>query len=266
MKLGLLCFGRYRNALIEGGLATGSFKERDLLIFDAQKAKVRSYILKHPLCRSVDEKTLLRHADVIIVGHITEHLEQLLAQTDSATIFALRKKVFISIDALLSYSNPHNYKIIHILNNYATRVNKGVIGVHLPGPLAKDKTLKKLFVKLFGKTGLLVFVDHLKDLLRVRMAAGSGIGLLSFFCLELQKASGAYLPDKKIRERLIKEAFLGVAELVKSGMSFEDLLKIVKTSGGPTENFIVHLKKMKIGAKLRESGHRFFRHKYLYDN
>lgn len=266
MKIGLLGFGRYRNALIEGGMAAGSFSAKDLLIFDVNKTKIQEYVHKYPGCHVVDERHLLTKADVVVVGHITEELANTLSSADAHVISANRKKIYISIDALLPYPNPNDYKIVHILNNYATRVNKGVTGVYLPPKLAKDRKLKNTVEKLFGKTGLLVFVRKRKDLLRIRMAAGSAIGLLCYFSLELYKAEAVYLPDRKMRERLGREAFLGVAELLKNGMSFHEIYGIVQTPGGPTEAFLRHLRKLGVGDSLRKTAKSFFNQKYLYDD
>jgi len=265
MKIGLLGFGRYRNALIEGSMAAGSFSAKDLLIFDVDKAKLNRFVRRHPGCRAVDQRLLLKEADVLVVGHITNELAKALSSSDAQVITENKKKIYISIDALLPYPNPNGYKIVHILNNYATRVNKGVTGVYFPPKLAKERKLKKIVVKLFGKTGLLVFVNKRKDLLRVRMAAGSAVGLLCYFSLELQRAGAAYMPGMKLREKLVKEAFLGVAELLNSGMSFEEIFETVQTPGGPTEAFLRDLKKIKVGETLRKTANIFFAHKYLYD-
>lgn len=266
MKIGMLGFGRYRNALIEGSMAVGSFSAKDLLIFDVNKVKLKEFVRRYPGCRAVDEKYLLKEADVLVVGHITAELAKTLSSANAHIISENSKKIYISIDALLPCPNPNGYKIVHILNNYATRVNKGVTGVYLPPKLAKDKKLKNIVVKLFGKTGLLVFVGKRKDLLRVRMAAGSAVGLLCYFSLELQKAAAAYLPDRKLRETLVNETFLGVAELLKSGMSFEEIFKIVQTPGGPTEAFLRGLRRIGVGGSLRKTARAFFNRRYLYDD
>lgn len=266
MKIGLLGFGRYRNALIEGCMAAGSFSAKDLLIFDVNKAKLKEFVRRYPGCRAVDEEYLLKEANVLVVGHVTAELAKTLSSTNAHIISENKKKIYVSIDALLPYPNPNGYKIAHILNNYATRVNKGVTGVYLPPKLAKDRKLKNIVVKLLGKSGLLVFVSKRKDLLRVRMAAGSAVGLLCYFSLELQKAGAAYLSEGRLREKLVKETFLGVAELLKSGMSFEEIFRIVQTPGGPTEAFLRHLRKLCVGENLRKTAREFFAHKYLYDD
>ncbi len=135
-------------------------------------------------------------------------------------------------------------KIVRVMPNLPLIVGKGMTTFFAEGL----SIIEKEFIKsVFSKSGEVIELESEDDMHIATLMAGSMPGIFYYLCSILEDITNEYGFTKEQSQQLIKEAFIGSAELLnQSNETFKDLQERVSSKGGITETTTNEMEKLGI--------------------
>lgn len=141
----------------------------------------------------------------------------------------------VTISTIRAPLKGDNIKYVRTMPNTPLMVGKGVTGVFLT-----DESAKEQVEKLFGATGVVIFVKTEEDLNKVTAISGSGPAYFFLFIECLSKAAQEMGFEKEIADKMAIGTALGASTLSsQSDLDVSILRSNVTSKGGTTEQAIL---------------------------
>lgn len=199
-------------------------------------------------------KCLISEKDTdIIVLAVKPQVIQLvlgaLAEFDLSNKAVLSIMAGIPIETLSKKLKGDNIKYIRTMPNTPLMVNRGVTGVYLT-----DDSVKEQVEKLFGATGVVIFVKTEDDLNKVTAISGSGPAYFFLFIEALSKSAQEMGFDKETSDKMAIGTALGASTLAYQSEDDVSILRSNVTSkGGTTEKAVLSFNEQNLDEVVKKA-------------
>lgn len=227
--------GKMGEALISGGIASGSLQPENIYLSDVRKESLGCLRSKYNVKISDNNIDAVKVADFIILAvkpqNIDEVLDEIAGYVDgSKTIVSIAAG--INIERITQKLHKES-QIIRVMPNNPALLRAGISVISASSGVSKSAL--EFVTKIFLGVGEVVFLDEKYQNLATAL---SGSGPAYFYLLvKLLIEAGIKLglkPD--ISEKLVKQTLFGSAKMIKEiKKSPEELIKMVASPGGTTE-------------------------------
>jgi len=227
--------GQMGEALLGGGLDSGSMKSDCVYLSDVRKDRLRELKDKYQTRIAKDNISAAKIADLIILAVKPQNIDGVL---DEIADYVDGKKIIVSIVAGISinrilqklYKDP---QVFRVMPNNPALLRAGISVISASGDVS-DANLD--FVSnIFSEIGEVLIIDESYQNLATALC-GSGPAYF-YLVVKLLIEAGVELGlENEIAEKLVNQTIFGAAKMVKeAGKSPEELIKMVASPGGTTE-------------------------------
>ncbi len=243
MKLGILGCGNMGEAFLQSILAKKIFSAKEILVCDLRKDRREELVKKYKVF-TTDKIQELEDQDIILLAIKPQNLRDLPC--------VKKEKIVISMLVGTSVSKIRTKfsqaKIIRIMPNLGQFVGLGMTGAFWEKESsfsAKEKEVIQMILTSGGKV-LALAKEELID----KLSAISGSGPAYFFLFAEKMVEAAIDLGFTIEEaeKLVKQTFIGSAEIIKNKTgSLADWRKKVTSPQGTTEKAVEVFEKENLG-------------------
>ena len=229
-NLGVIGYGNMAKAIIEGGLKSNIFNQKDVLIYDVNIEKIKEAKLKG-LSVTEDITQITKKCKYILLSVKPQSSNEVFSSISGH----LNNNIFISIMAGVTVKtisdSLKNVKICRCMPNTPALIGKGMTAIDT-SRLNEDN--KDFILKIFNAVGNTIELEE-KHMNAVTAVSGSGPAFVYMFINSFIK--GAVSLDLTFEEskNLVLSTVLGAAEMVRqSETAIETLIENVSSKGGTT--------------------------------
>jgi pyrroline-5-carboxylate reductase len=231
--IGFIGGGNMAEAIIKGMVQSSGFKVQDeILVAEPREERGTELQRLYGIKTTTSNSEVAASCDIIILAVKPQNMEAVLAEiADDIT----DKKMVVSIAAgiTLSYlaSKLKTELIVRVMPNTPALVQEGMSVMSLCGCFyGKQLDVVKSILMSVGKV-LVLPEDQMNA---VTALSGSGPGFIAFFIEALTEAGVKLGLNRADAVELAVQTVLGTAKLLDTGMSAENLRKMVTSPGGTT--------------------------------
>lgn len=230
-KLGFIGCGKMASAIISGVLNSKFLENTDIIASDKNVTELQSELNVEIVS---DNKIVAKKSEIILLAVKPHFVSEVLEEIKS---YLNENQLIISIAAGYRIEKIENIlpnnPVIRVMPNAPLMYEQGASGIALG---TKAQQVHKDFVcGLFEKLGACTCVDESKmDI--VTAIAGSSPAFFFKYIEEMARAAQALGFDYEKALTLTAQTALGSAKMIlNSGLSVDELIKIITTKGGCTE-------------------------------
>ncbi len=240
-------------ALIHGLISNKMISPKSLFAIDMIKDRCNYLHMKYGIECSTTITSFVDRSDVIIIAVKPKDIENLAKNIKK---LLTEKKLVITIAAgvstrFLSRNIGDNIPIIRAMPNIAVLVSEGMIAL-ARGAKSTNKQMN-LTEKIFKTIGKVAIVDE-KNMDTVTGLSGSGPAYVYSIIDAMSKGAIKDGLDEDLALKLSAQTTLGAAKMIlKTGKSPSELIDMVVTPGGTTEQGLLQLEKNKVEQTLMEA-------------
>lgn len=233
-RIGIIGFGKMGSSLILGGIVSGAIKKENLLVYDSDQERAKLAEKEGlKIASSLEE---VSSSDVLILAVKPKDLPGVL---NEITSFMNDSKLLVSIvagiriDKISTMLNLKKIKLVRVMPNIAAFVNEAA-SAYCASSNVTEKDL--VFVRsLLSGLGRAVMVSNEDELDVITGISGSGPAYFALMMSALEKVAISNGLSEEISRMLVAQTCRGAATMVLSGISPEELIKMVASPGGTTE-------------------------------
>lgn len=227
--IGFIGGGNMAEALIQGMTSKGM---KDIIVSEPREERCGELQQAYGIKTTKSNKEVAALCDIIILAVKPQNMESVL---DEISVDITEKKTVVSIAAgiTLSYlaSRLKTELIIRVMPNTPAIVQEGMSVMSLCGCFyGKELDMVKSILMSVGK----VLVLPEEQMNAVTALSGSGPGFIALFTEALTEAGVKLGLNRSDAVELAVQTVLGTAKLLNTGMSAENLRKMVTSPGGTT--------------------------------
>lgn len=250
LKIGIIGAGKMGFSLAKGLLAAGT-KRGDIKMSD--KSGKRLDIVRRELGveKASSNRDLVASSNMVFLVVKPSDVREVLSEIKDV----LDKRLLISFAAGIQVKTIERElgkkaKVIRVMPNIACSVLEGVLTYSLGGGVtAQDE---KIIVRLLDGLGLVVKVKE-SEFDAITGLSGSGPAYISLVIEALAQAGVKEGLSRELAMKLAAQTVKGAGELVKSGMTPSELIDMVRSPGGTTEEGLRVLEKRGVVEALKEA-------------
>lgn len=253
IKLGIIGAGNMASAIVSGILHEKLLTSKQIVVFDVDTKKLKAFAKKY----SVQTAQTLAHAAAqathLLLAVKPQNFSEVLPQI---SLCLDPKAVVISIAAgidlaFIESKLGKTKKIVRCMPNMPAMVGWGATS--FVGNSYCKEADKKVVTSLFASVGMVIELDHEKDLDAVTALSGSGPAFAYQFVHELSEAGKKIGLSTKLSELLALQTVHGALEMLHhTGLNPAELIAQVTSKGGTTLAGLDALKKNGFSKSINE--------------
>jgi len=253
VKICVIGAGKMGGALIHGLISNKMIAPKSLFAIDMIKDRCNHLQMKYGIECSTNITSFVDGSDIIIIAVKPKDIENLAKNIKK---FLKAKKLVITLAAgvstrFLSRLVGDDVPIIRAMPNIAVLVNEGMIAL-ARGPNSTDEQMK-LTEKIFSTIGRVAIVEE-KHMDTVTGLSGSGPAYVYSVIEAMSNGAIKDGLDRELALQLAAQTTLGAAKMIlKTGKQPSELIEMVVTPGGTTEQGLLQLEKNKVKQALIEA-------------
>ncbi|WP_455280518.1 pyrroline-5-carboxylate reductase [[Eubacterium] cellulosolvens] len=253
VKICVIGAGKMGGALIHGLISNEIITPKSLFAIDMIKDRCNHLHKKYGIECSTSITSFVDESDIIIIAVKPKDIENLAKNIKK---FLTVKKLVITLAAgvstqFLSRLIGDDVPIIRAMPNIAVLVNEGMI-VLARGANSTDEQMN-LTEKIFNTIGKVAIVEE-KHMDTVTGLSGSGPAYVYSIIEAMSNGAIKDGLEGELALQLAAQTTLGAAKMIlKTGKHPSELIKMVVTPGGTTEQGLLQLKKNKVKQALIEA-------------
>jgi pyrroline-5-carboxylate reductase len=246
VKICVIGAGKMGGALIHGLISNKMVTPKSLFAIDMIKDRCDYIHMKYGIECSTNVTSFVDGSDIIIIAVKPKEIENL---TKNIKNLLTVKKLVITLAAgvstrFLSRLIGDDVPIIRAMPNIAVLVNEGMIAL-AKGANSTDEQMK-LTEKIFNTIGKVAIVEE-KHMDTVTGLSGSGPAYVYSVIEAMSNGAIKDGLDRELALQLAAQTTLGAAKMVlKTGKQPSELIDMVVTPGGTTEQGLLQLEKNKV--------------------
>lgn len=245
IKIGIIGIGHLGRALFIGLLRNKSLSTDNFILADSHLEKLEDLRRKYQVKVTADNIELAKHSKVIIIAVRPRQVEMVINEIKP---YLTKEKIVLSVAAgvtlelLEDYLGSRQYKLVRLMPNISVTYGLGVIG-WITNQKATDKD-REFITNLLQPLGSLVKCQNEEMLDKISMISSCGTGYVAYFMNNLEKIAKEYGFSEDLAQEIVLSTFAGaVHHLQFTKVKFEELVRIVATKGGITEEVIRNMEK-----------------------
>lgn len=248
-KTGFIGSGRMGTALIKGLLKAKAVYSREILVYDANPARMLE-LRKSGIKTASDSRDLVSKADTIFLAVKPKDIPQLLDEIGNVS----KGKLFVSIAAGISTRKLEEKlkgRVIRVMPNTPCMVYEGAAAFTL-GKKATKKDAQKI-QKMLGTLGIVIQLkEELLD--AVTGLSGSGPAYIYYFIKAMAEAGMEEGLKPEDAVKLAAQTAKGAAEMVLStGKTPQHLIDDVCSPSGTTIEGLKILEEKKVAESVKQA-------------
>jgi pyrroline-5-carboxylate reductase len=250
VKICVIGAGKMGGALIHGLISNKMITPKSLFAIDMIKDRCNHLHMKYGIECSTNVTSFVDGSDIIIISVKPKDIENL---TKNIKKLLTAKKLVITLAAgvstrFLSRLIGDDVPIIRAMPNIAVLVNEGMIAL-ARGANSTDEQMN-LTEKIFNTIGKVAIVEE-KHMDTVTGLSGSGPAYVYYVIEAMSNGAIKDGLDRELALQLAAQTTLGAAKMIlKTGKQPSELIDMVVTPGGTTEQGLLQLEKNKVKQAL----------------
>ncbi len=250
VKICVIGAGKMGGALIHGLISNKMISSKSLFAIDMIKDRCNYLHMKYEIECSTNMTSFIDGSDIIIIAVKPKDIENLAKNIKKLLTV---KKLVITLAAgvstqFLSRHIGDDVPIIRVMPNIAVLVNEGMIAL-AKGANSTDEQIK-LTQKIFNTIGRVAIVEE-KHMDTVTGLSGSGPAYVYSIIEAMSNGAVKDGLDEELALQLSAQTTLGAAKMIlETGKQPSELIDMVVTPGGTTEQGLLQLEKHKVKQAL----------------
>ena len=252
-KVGFVGVGNMAQAVIKGLIDSKVVTPNHIFASNRSPGKLQKVCETFGLQAMTTNEEVIDAADIIILGMKPQDLSAAVDQIASSfnqNQIVISLAAGIRLDSLVK--KLPQCRVVRVMPNTPTLINRGVIGYLLQG---EDAGLETVVEDLFSSLGYVLNVADEEQLEALTVTCSSGPGFIFEMMMYFQDWIEERGFDSATAKRMVVETFLGAAQLAaQSGeQSLEDLQNKVTSKKGVTAAGLQSMREFEIERALRYS-------------
>ena len=234
-KFAFIGAGNIANAIINGFLDKAHVPAEDLYVYDIDKSKYNSYIMRGVNCTDT-MKEAVSSAEYVLFALKPAHIKSAVKQI-SAEVTDFDKKVYISVAAAVSTDYickafKSEIAVIRTMPNTPLLVGEGAVAI-CKNDAVKPKDFE-LICRLFSSISTLSVLseEFLNPIISVNGSSPAYVYL--FYQAMLDGAIAQGIDEEKAKPLILKSISGALKMLETTGKTAKELIKDVSSPGGTT--------------------------------
>jgi|TARA_A100001015_G_scaffold252967_1_gene292869 pyrroline-5-carboxylate reductase len=229
------------SALINGLISNG-YPSAGIIVSDPNEDAKNSLSERHQIQCTSDNKSAVRHADVVILAVKPQILKEValeLSKVIQMQTLVVSIAAGVPVSALQSWFS-NNIPIVRSMPNTPTMLGAGATGMHANRHVTADQCL--IVEHIFNAVGYSCWLESEKDIDSVTAVSGSAPAYFFLIFEIMERAAKDFGLSPTAAKNLILQTAKGsVAMALNSNSEVSELRRQVTSPGGTTEKAIATL-------------------------